>query len=110
MDMGFFSSSPMHPEIVPPLTPTPHRNTSDPDLTFVDGTPDYIQTPSAACRVAAVFPRAKLIAVLRNPVDVSHLTQELHVGVTPRPVVTRGDYPCPGVTHEVYPLSDRCYT
>jgi hypothetical protein len=46
-------------------------NTSDPSLTFVDGTPGYINTPAAACRIADAFPSAKLIAVLRNPTEVS---------------------------------------
>ncbi|GAX80642.1 hypothetical protein CEUSTIGMA_g8077.t1 [Chlamydomonas eustigma] len=36
---------------------------------YVDGTPDYIMIPSAACRIAATFPKAKLIAVLRDPVQ-----------------------------------------
>ena len=46
---------------------------SDPmnaSLTFVDGTPDYMHTPTAAYRIAAAFPRAKIIAVLRNPAEV----------------------------------------
>jgi hypothetical protein len=37
-------------------------------MTFIDGTPDYIHIPSAACRIAATFSSAKLIVVLRDPV------------------------------------------
>ena len=40
----------------------------DPSVTFLDGTPDYIHIPSAACRIASAFPSAKLVLVLRDPV------------------------------------------
>ena len=46
------------------------RDPNDPSHTFSDGTPDYLHTPAAACRVAKAFPKAKLVAVLRNPVEV----------------------------------------
>ncbi|GAX78131.1 hypothetical protein CEUSTIGMA_g5573.t1 [Chlamydomonas eustigma] len=36
--------------------------------TAMDATPDYMHIPSAACRIAASFPGAKIIAVLRDPV------------------------------------------
>ena len=44
------------------------RNLSDPVLTFIDGTPDYLHLPTSACRISQVFPNAKLIIVLRDPV------------------------------------------
>jgi hypothetical protein len=37
-------------------------------LTFIDGTPDYLHIPSAACRIKAAFPNARLIVLLREPV------------------------------------------
>ncbi|GAX86375.1 hypothetical protein CEUSTIGMA_g13787.t1 [Chlamydomonas eustigma] len=43
-------------------------NTQNTTLTFIDGTPDYMHTPSAACRIAGAFPEAKLIVLLRDPV------------------------------------------
>jgi hypothetical protein len=46
-----------------------NRNTSNATLTFLDGTPDYMHIPSAACRIAAAFPEAKLIVLLRDPVS-----------------------------------------
>ena len=44
------------------------RNLSDPMLTFIDGTPDYLHLPTSACRISKAFPNAKLIIVLRDPV------------------------------------------
>ncbi|GAX76127.1 hypothetical protein CEUSTIGMA_g3570.t1 [Chlamydomonas eustigma] len=41
----------------------------DESLTFVDASPNYIYYPPAACGVAAVFPNARIIAVLRDPVQ-----------------------------------------
>ncbi len=45
-----------------------HRDIHDSSLTFVDGTPDYMHIPSAACRIRSTFPDAKLIVLLRDPV------------------------------------------
>ena len=50
------------------LAPTP-LGSRDPRATFLDATPDLIHVPSAACRIAAAFPRARLVAVLRDPVQ-----------------------------------------
>ena len=36
----------------------------------MDATPNYMPLPSAACRIAATFPAAKIIAVLRDPTKV----------------------------------------
>lgn len=47
---------------------TGHLNSSD--LTFMDATPNYMPLSSAACRIAATFPAAKIIAVLRDPAQV----------------------------------------
>ncbi|GAX77034.1 hypothetical protein CEUSTIGMA_g4481.t1 [Chlamydomonas eustigma] len=38
-------------------------------LTFMDGTPSYLMIPSAACRIKAVFPDARFIVLLRDPVS-----------------------------------------
>ena len=39
----------------------------DPSATFLDATPDLIHVPASACRIAELFPDAKLVAVLRDP-------------------------------------------
>ncbi|GAX77038.1 hypothetical protein CEUSTIGMA_g4485.t1 [Chlamydomonas eustigma] len=41
----------------------------DRSLTFLDGTPDYMHIASSPCRLSKVFPDAKLIVVLRDPVQ-----------------------------------------
>ncbi|GAX74882.1 hypothetical protein CEUSTIGMA_g2328.t1 [Chlamydomonas eustigma] len=41
----------------------------DESLTFLDASPNYMYYPSAACGVATVFPDARIIAVLRDPVQ-----------------------------------------
>ena len=51
-----------------PFFRTGRLNSSD--LTFMDATPNYMPLPSAACRIAATFPSAKIIAVLRDPTKV----------------------------------------
>jgi hypothetical protein len=38
-------------------------------VTYLDATPDMIHVPSSACRVAATYPNAKLVVVLRDPVS-----------------------------------------
>lgn len=38
-------------------------------ITWLDGTPDYLHIPSSVCRIASAFPKAKLIAVLKDPVQ-----------------------------------------
>ncbi|GAX77037.1 hypothetical protein CEUSTIGMA_g4484.t1 [Chlamydomonas eustigma] len=38
-------------------------------LTFIDGTPDYVHVPAAACRIKTAFPDAKIMVLLRDPVD-----------------------------------------
>eukprot|EP00798_Chlamydomonas_sp_ICE-L_P006747 gene6747-3420_t len=35
---------------------------------YIDGTPDYLLIPSAACRLRAAVPHAKLIVLLKDPV------------------------------------------
>jgi hypothetical protein len=47
-----------------------------------EASPSYLFHPQAAERVAALMPRAKLIAVLRNPVDraFSHYQHEVALG------------------------------
>ncbi|GAX77036.1 hypothetical protein CEUSTIGMA_g4483.t1 [Chlamydomonas eustigma] len=52
--------------------------------TFLDGTPSYLLFPSAACRVAAAFPHAKLVAVLRDPLQraYSHWNMAKYFGQT----------------------------
>ncbi|GAX77033.1 hypothetical protein CEUSTIGMA_g4480.t1 [Chlamydomonas eustigma] len=35
----------------------------------MDGTPDYLHIPSAACRIKATFPNARFIVLLRDPVS-----------------------------------------
>ena len=44
------------------------RKLSDPSLTFLDGTPDYLHIPTSACRISKEFPDAKFIILLRDPV------------------------------------------
>jgi hypothetical protein len=50
-----------------------------------EASPSYLFHPQAAERVAALMPRAKLIAVLRNPVDraFSHYQHEVALGREP---------------------------
>lgn len=48
-----------------PLPSLPHR---DLDSTYLDATPDYMHIPSAACRIASVFPKAKLVVMIKDPV------------------------------------------
>jgi hypothetical protein len=45
------------------------RDLLNSSLTYIDGTPDYLQVPAAACRIKAAFPDARLIVVLRDPAD-----------------------------------------
>lgn len=47
------------------LSTLPHR---DLDSTYLDATPDYMHIPSAACRIASVFPKAKLVVMIKDPV------------------------------------------
>ncbi len=51
-------------------------------LTFLDGTPDYMHIPSAACRIRSAFPKARLIMLLRDPVAraLSHWNMGLLYG------------------------------
>lgn len=37
--------------------------------TFVDATPDHLHLPAAACRIATLFPDAKLVVLLKDPVQ-----------------------------------------
>jgi hypothetical protein len=42
----------------------------DPDLrakVYLDGTPDYMQIPAAACRIRSLFPNARLLVLLKDP-------------------------------------------
>ena len=41
----------------------------DPLATYIDATPDYMHIPSAACRIADAFPDAKLVILLKDPVQ-----------------------------------------
>ncbi|KAG1654885.1 hypothetical protein FOA52_006529 [Chlamydomonas sp. UWO 241] len=41
----------------------------DARTTWLDATPENLLIPSAPCRIAAAFPRAKLIVVLKDPVQ-----------------------------------------
>ncbi len=63
--------SPIHPlPTLPSLPPTPYSDPKNESLTFLDATPGYILLPTAACRIRAAFPDAKIIAILRDPVKV----------------------------------------
>ena len=44
------------------------RDPANASLTFLDGTPDYMHIPSSACRIAAAFPDARIVVLLRVPV------------------------------------------
>lgn len=56
-------------------TPYLHRDPGNASLTFLDGTPDYMHMPSAACRIASAFPAAKIIVLLRDPVSLHRSSQ-----------------------------------
>ena len=58
----------------------------------MDGTPDYMHIPSAACRIAANFPDARLVAVLRNPAEVGHQGAEGWQRGAPRPRAPEGGW------------------
>ena len=49
-------------------------------VTFLDGTPDYLHIPAAACRIAAAFPDARFIVLLKDPVQraLSHHSMIMH--------------------------------
>ena len=53
-----------------PLATTLLHGRFDPSATYLDATPDYIHIPSAPCRIAAAFPNAKLIVLLKDPAQV----------------------------------------
>jgi hypothetical protein len=55
------------------------------DMITVDATPYYLFHPLAPARAAALLPQAKLIALLRNPVDraLSHYQHEVRGGREP---------------------------
>lgn len=48
--------------------PLPSLRHRDLDSTYLDATPDYMHVPSAACRIASVFPKAKLVVMIKDPV------------------------------------------
>jgi Sulfotransferase domain len=54
--------------VVPPVLPAPRQKNGRRTITG-EGTPSYLFHPLAAERMAGVIPEAKLIALLRNPVD-----------------------------------------
>ena len=62
------------------------RRTGEPLLTF-EATPYYLYHPSAPGRAAATVPEAKLVALLRNPVDraFSHYQHTRSRGLEPLP-------------------------
>jgi len=47
----------------------PFNHQQDDEATYIDATPDYMHIPSAACRIADAFPDAKLVILLKDPVQ-----------------------------------------